>query len=1165
MRRAGAALPRAPYKGLLPYGEADAGFFFGRETERQLVAANLMAARLTVLYGPSGVGKTSVLDAGVTPDLVERVRDALDEEDTPQLALVVFRTWHGDPAAGLAAAVAEAVRELLPDHDLDDPPGDAPLADVLEHWSKELDGRLLIVLDQFEEYFVYSSVGDRFDEELPRAVNRSDLRANFLISIREDALARLDRFKGRIPYLFDNYLRIDRLDLKAGREAIEGPLRRWAELGGGKISIEPELVDEVLEQARPDLTFGQAGAGTADGGRPDRVEAPFLQLIMRRLWAVERQAGSAVLRASTLHDLGGAKGIVRSHLNEGLDLLTRKEKNIAAHLFQFLVTRSGQKVAHTALDLADFSGLDLQPVTAVLERLSRPEVRILRRVEAAAGEEDAGALYEIYHDTLGEPILAWRSAHFVRKARRRATLWAASALTMLVVAAACFALLLVAIHAKQSARSQKLVAQSAAALGVDPDAAVRLADRALGVKPTREAEEALRRAVGSSPLRATIRVAGAKGGAIGSIAYSADGRRVFAWSADGVVVVADARTGRRLTTIHVKGQLDVDFSKDGQRVLVASADGTLRFWRAKSPNPRVGSPLGPPFHDPSLSGAWLDPVDDDKAVAVGADGGVRIWKHGSRQPLVLGAVPATPLTSAAFSPDGRRVVVKGRGETSVWVLDARTGRLLHTLTAPTQVPGVAPAVDDVAWSGDGRVVTGGDDAWAYVWDASTGRRLVGVQEADSVNSVAFSADGTKIATAYGKRVHVRSSRNGRQLAELRGHGDLVTDVEFRQDGRVVVTASNDGTARIWDVADEATIRTLRGHKSFVESAIFSPDGRSVLTGSADGTARVWDASTGRELWSYYGPVLDAAFSPDGRHILTAGQDYRIFLWNVRGGSRRRSLPDPPRSAVNSIRFSPDGKLAVTAENSGALIVRSTSTWKPVATNADSRVPAAQAVFSPNGKRIAAALADGYVGIYDSGTATRRKWLREPDGPGPAHPLGGATGVAWSDDGRFVVTTGTDSLVKVWNPTSGSRLWRLEGHNGRVVSPAFAPGSDVFVTAGADRTARVWNAASGRAVAILHGQAPLASAAFSPDGRLVVTGDAAGVIRVWNWRQEKLLAVMPMHADFVNTVAFSPDGKRILSASDDWTAKIYRCETCAPLERLRDLVRRREQVADAGQR
>ena len=1151
------SLPASPYKGLVAYDEADAEFFFGREIERELIAANLMAARLTVLYGPSGVGKTSVINAGVAHDLAEFARQMLEEEGTPRRVLVVFRTWRGDPAAGLAEAVAESVRELLPEHDHEDPPPDATLVDVLRHWADELDGRLLIVLDQFEEYFVYASADERFDEEFPRAVNRTDVRANFLVSIREDALAKLDRFKGRIPYLFDNYLRIDRLDLEAARLAVEAPLRRWAELGGEPVAIEKELVDLVLEEVRPDLGFGQSGTGTADTERPNRVEATFLQLVMSKLWEVERAAGSRVLRVSTLHDLGDAKGIVRAHLNEGLDLLSPEEKDVAAHVFQFLVTRSGHKVAHTADDLADFTNLELEQVTSVLDRLSSPNVWILRRVDAVAGEEGEEARYEIYHDTLGEPILAWRSAHLqriherravesARKARRRAKLWAIGAGAMLAVAAACLVLLFVAIGARRTARSQGFVAQSEAALDVDPNRAVLLAQKALSTKKTHAAETAFRRAVGLSPLRVEIQ----HGGEVSRAEYSRDGKRVFAVGAEGTASVSDARTGRRLTTIgYGKTLFAGDLSWDGRRAMTAGADGTVRLWNADT-----GKQLAV-FRNPNLSGAWLDRTGGREVVTTGYDGWLRVWRLGSQRPIVRRhLVQNAALSHAAVSPDGGRVVAAGSGPTA-WIVDARTGRALHVLKGHTA------AINAVVWSPDGRLVaTGGDDRTSIVWDAATGTPLLVRDWGDPVGAIAFSADGKDVAVAAGTRIYVLNPRSGMQIASLRGHTDGINDVEFRKGGQILVSASDDGTARVWNFAflSEKTLRTLLGDRSNVDTAVFSPDGRSVLTGSADGTARIWDVSTGRELWGHFSSVLSATFTPDGKRILTGGRDYTLRLWNGHSGKFLRELPDPPRGAVDSIRFSPDGKRVAIAESSGLVTIRPTSTWKPVATIDENSIPVSEAVFSPNGKLVATASLDGYAGIYSARTGERIRWLHANGKSGAAHPLGAATGIAWSSDGRFLATTATDSRIHIWSPR-GVLLQTMLGHAGRVVSPSFAPHSHLLLTAGADHTARVWDAATGTPLAVLKDDPQaLAAAAFSPDGSRVVTGDAGGLTQVWRWQDGRLLGTLPMHSDSVNAVSFSPDGKSILSASNDSTAKIYRCETCGSLGALRKVVERREQ-------
>jgi WD40 repeat protein len=224
-------------------------------------------------------------------------------------------------------------------------------------------------------------------------------------------------------------------------------------------------------------------------------------------------------------------------------------------------------------------------------------------------------------------------------------------------------------------------------------------------------------------------------------------------------------------------------------------------------------------------------------------------------------------------------------------------------------------------------------------------------------------------------------------------------------------------------------------------------------------------------------------------------------------------------------------------------------------------------FDPHGSRIAVATLDGYTGIFDTRSSSSEpiRWLSTKGKDGPDHPLGNASGVAWSSDGRFLATTSSDSRIHIWSPR-GDFLHTFLGHAGPVVSPSFAPGSDLLVTAGADHTARVWNAATRKPVAVLADDPQaLASAAFSPDGRLVATGDAGGLTQVWDWRRKQLLGTLPTHSDSVNDVSFSPYGMDILSASNDGTAKIYGCDTCLPLDRLRDIVRARERVIDANGR
>src|SRR3954447_23169697 len=230
----------------MPFSEEQAPFFFGRDAECEIITANLMAARLTLLYGPSGVGKSSVLNAGVIHHLRELARENVAFGGSAQFAIVSFRTWRDEPLAGLEATIQREIGAA---------PAGASFADRLQASAAHIDGDVLVILDQFEEYFMYHPGEDgdgTFAVEFARAVNRRDLRASFLVSMREDSIAKLDFFKGRIPNLFDNYLRIDRLDRTQAREAVVRPIEQFNRQvpSHAPMSIEPALVDAVLNEVR---------------------------------------------------------------------------------------------------------------------------------------------------------------------------------------------------------------------------------------------------------------------------------------------------------------------------------------------------------------------------------------------------------------------------------------------------------------------------------------------------------------------------------------------------------------------------------------------------------------------------------------------------------------------------------------------------------------------------------------------------------------------------------------------------------------------------------------------------------------------------------------------------------------------------------------------------
>ena len=406
----------SPYQGLIPYTENDAEFFFGREKDTRLIIANLFACQLTLLYGVSGVGKSSVLRAGV----VNQLRPRND------ILIVAFNTWQGEPLRDLKTKIATVALAAEP---LAIPPStDLALAEYLEEWSVKLNRRLMILLDQFEEYFLYHPRGDSFSTEWP-ATFQSAAPLSFLISIREDGYAKLDFFEGRIPGLYDNNLRIEHLDDKAARSAIESPLVKFNDLyreQGQDVGIEPELVDEILkqvEEGRVVLGFA-AGQGVVKRVNTDRVErrpieTPYLQLVLTRMWNEETRLGSNKLRLATFNKLGGAQKIIQSHLGEVMRAFSRRQRILASRCFKHLVTPSGTKIAMTPSDLADYAHLrrkSVQKIAKILKQLASPDIRLLRSIDAA--EENGEMKYEIFHDALAPGVLEWL-AHY-RRAQQRA-------------------------------------------------------------------------------------------------------------------------------------------------------------------------------------------------------------------------------------------------------------------------------------------------------------------------------------------------------------------------------------------------------------------------------------------------------------------------------------------------------------------------------------------------------------------------------------------------------------------------------------------------------------------------------------------------------------------------------------------------------------------------
>lgn len=421
-----------PFPGLRAFDEEDSERLFARDEWTEIVIANLVASRLTVLYGESGVGKTSLLQAGVEANL-RRGRGGA--RSRLGVVPVVFRDWKRDPVAALTGRL----KRMAADGGNGAATGGADLGAALREGAAGGDS-IALILDQFEEYLLYHDDPDGPDDsdglptQLARVVAAPGVPVTVLISIREDALFGLDRLTRRIPHLFDDMLHLDPVRRGPAREAITGPIA-WhnARLGEGTepMQIDDDLVEAVLDEVNPERTAPVAGgrgkvSRTAAAAADEPVELAFLQLVMSHVWNRAVVLGSHHLGVDSL-PAGGAAQIVRNHVNRATEGLSLEQQDLAASIFSYLVTPSGSKIAYRTSDLARITEREPEELQPLLDALSGPDARILRSVGfPAAGGDDAEATervaegVEIYHDKLAEPVLDWRARHLQAAARRRA-------------------------------------------------------------------------------------------------------------------------------------------------------------------------------------------------------------------------------------------------------------------------------------------------------------------------------------------------------------------------------------------------------------------------------------------------------------------------------------------------------------------------------------------------------------------------------------------------------------------------------------------------------------------------------------------------------------------------------------------------------------------------
>ena len=1129
-----------PYKGLAAYEEEDEAYFFGREAVVAELCARLAGTLFLSVVGPSGSGKSSVIRAGLLP--------ALREGCVPGSAS--WKTAVFTPGAQPLASLALATSQFS-----DTNPGKfyAQLREDKQALAKALceaeeeDQHWLVVVDQFEELFALCYVEDerrQFIDNLLQAVEACAGRLRLILTMRADFYGRCADYPTLAAAQKDSFL-LGPLEKDGLCQIIDEP----AALAG--LRLEPGLADTIMDDV-----VGEPGA---------------LPLLSHTLFETWKRREGRTLTLAGYRASGGISGAIAQTADSVYKRLTPQQQTLTRRIFLRLTELAEDGIQDTRRRVAPGEFVlheeDEAPVAAVLKKLV--DARLIttgeNTVEVAHEalirewpqlrqwlEEDRQGLR--IHRHLTETALAWAAldrdpGELYRGARlATASEWAGqygrrmnSLEQEFVQASQALARrreeereaqlqkeienarrLEVEVEQKAEAQaraedlrllatSRELAATARINLDRDPELGLLLAIQALRTTKTREAVDALHRALSYPVVERTL--FGHTGGDMTDVMYMADGSHLFTagrdglvrlWDiasgevlrtfsghtadvskftlnkdetrlatagADSVAKVWDVETGEELLSLegHNLWVFGVAFSPDGKRLATAGEDGLIKIWDLTS-----GEDLMDLDHHQDFINEISYTPDGSQLITASNDGTVKIWDAATGQELASLSGHEDGVFGMAFSPDWTLMVTESFDQTiKIWDLtqieSAGNDAVLFTLARKTDRSGNATRI---VFSPDGRRILEPDsDSHVSEWDVASGRLLRRIPcSSGTIFTIAVSPDGEHLAVAdeFG-RAKIWSLLPAGELLELE-FADAVYDVQISPDGSRLFTSAGSDGMKVWnfDRTNREVFGQLIGAVDVGEAGAFfkaavSQDGSKVAVAGADGVIRVLDSSSFEEVLVLSGHdrlVSDAAFNRDGTRLATTSLDMMFKIWDLEAGGALCTM-DHHKDSIVQVVFSPDDQYLVTASYDRTARVWNAETGKPLLV-LDLGIKVRALAFSPDGETLAVGSGTG-LSLYDF--------------------------KGWVKDGEM------------------RELAQLAGHTGAIISANFSPSGRYLASGGADKQSRVWDVATGQTLNILAGGDNwVRDVAFSLDESLLIVAGADGKIRVYYLEPDKLLEV-----------------------------------------------------------
>lgn len=1136
--------------------------------------------RATLLGGGSGVGKSSLVNAGFLPAILredylpERVRVRPQPNGEFQVERIPLGEANQPPYLP-SRFISESLKESLVALSAED------FARVLS--TPHLAGPPLLIFDQFEELITLFDETPDTPQKRAAATTAQSLIVHtlaefvrdpatlvkFLFVFREDYYLKLgSKFFDRLPGLREQGMYLESFPKSRIRPLVREPFVQAADTG------HPFL------RAIDDALAAEIAKAIADYTDLPSVNLTEVQIICQTLWRDPNGAANFIAAPDKVQHI---QSLLERFIDERLALLSEDVRGPAIGILTRLLTASDTRNIVAGPDLIERLEKEDHVSTEISKKALEELVHRSRLVNRRGGGDTA------FYDVISEFLIPWirrrrdmrrnklreerRIQELLHKEKvRRNKIWALAASIVFIVSG-----LMVWFGMTQwkisNARGTAL--HALLKMEDDPELGLLLAIKSLNKSKTDQGKQALALGLAKSTVRAYL------AGNVLSAEFSHDGAFIVTASDDEIVRLWDARTAKLCDTISADAKVKTaSFNSDGTQIVAGCADGSVFIWNVKA---RTKIPLIGHARKVAIRTAVFSPTEGDCVLTASGDGSTRLWN--ARNGRAEGVIWAHRggVNSSAFSSDGKTIVTAGTYDrtVSLWNAD-NPGNGLAYLVHPNEVyraasnrdgskiatasndgiriwnrrPMKTDAPNSSSPSGIPSPPPDTSDSLVHLWNLL--RRLDALNSTPPVGVLPFSLD------ANGSSPPVQSAP-----PPILGHKGRVFSVVFSSDDSCFLSSGQDGTARLWNTFTEQQRSVFRGHSSSVSSAAFDPSSARIVTTSLDNTARIWTTTPSMGvpiLTGEKGEFATGSFSRDANHIITTmrtkGKDERILPPSavILDAKDHKQVGSPfggdQQLAVLTAAFLRDGKSAVTTiDGSSVITVSDVATGEALRTlgkNDPKRVnPVIGVSCSDDGKHFVTAMKDGTVICWNyTGEQERTIW----------NPLLPVVNAVISPDGTKILTANVDGIARLWSVRSGNEVKLLKRYipkedEGKplesLCSAVFQPDGQGAVTTASDGTVTLWDATYNEIGTMREHTAAVRLAAFSHDSTHLATGSDDGRVIIWKGKR-KVADLQVCPPGLLSSVAFNPDGSQLITTSVDGVLQLIPWQT----ETQKDLADRR---------